>query len=192
MIKKVTIAIAVMVGMLTPALAATIQWDGTVLDSGATAAWSTYTVYMYQVADSVTPTLPSAILTDGSTDQADSILSSTATSFINVIAGAGATWASSDHTDSGLGFTDYEGEDYYVFSVVFNTTTFDDLSTASQYIIVDDQPTEIEDPEFDPNIPYAAGTASSGEWQDVVPEPGTMALFGIGLLTLATRRRKRA
>ena len=50
-------------------------------------------------------------------------------------------------------------------------------------------------------IPAIAGTEfhnwdpggnAPGDWQDVVPEPGTMALFGLGLLTIVARRRRKS
>jgi len=39
-----------------------------------------------------------------------------------------------------------------------------------------------------PGVDYNIGTVGAGQWQ-AVPEPATLALFGIGMATLAARRR---
>ena len=55
-------------------------------------------------------------------------------------------------------------------------------SIADPYTINALGPTDVST--FDP------GGAAAGDWQPI-PEPGTLALFGLGLLTIAVRRRIR-
>jgi len=84
------------------------------------------------------------------------------------------------------------GDGLNVFSVVFNNTVMDNATWA---VNVDDELFTV--PVYSQTAPptiYNAGEASAGEWYDLqVPEPGSMALMALGLMTLAARsiRRKK-
>jgi len=74
-----------------------------------------------------------------------------------------------------------------IYTVIYNASTF---GAATQYQIVDATPYVL--PAGDAPADYLSSTVS-GSWAPIVavPEPGSMILFGLGVATLALRRRKR-
>ena len=80
----------------------------------------------------------------------------------------------------------------HVYTVIYNSSTF---MGATMYQVVDAAPTPL--PGFDVDTDYILSAAPNGAWTamgpvpDPVPEPGTIALLGLGLATLAVRRKRR-
>lgn len=78
-----------------------------------------------------------------------------------------------------------------IYSVIWNNA---DWSKATAYAIIDDNPFLIPTyGETDIEVPYNAGNVlkgmkgQGGDWV-AVPEPASLALFGLGLVTVAIRR----
>ncbi len=76
-----------------------------------------------------------------------------------------------------------EGED--VYSVLFNAST---IGSATEAVILDATPFTL--PDSDPAT-YAI-SAVNNDWVSVIPEPGTMGLFAMGVVGLMAYRRRRA
>ncbi len=74
-----------------------------------------------------------------------------------------------------------------IYSVIYNASTF---GAATQYQVVDSSPFTL--PATDIDTDYIQSTVN-GSWAPIVavPEPGSIALFAIGLVTLAVRRKRR-
>lgn len=184
--KKGLIIAVLLLAAVSFSSGAQIQWFGVGLygpDGGALS--SDWTVVLYEAA--TTDSLPSWIAMDGSTELGDTMLP--ATTVLNNPAAGGSFFDNGTYTDGGLGLTP---EVDYIFTVIFNTVDFGDLSTATDYVIIDSQPFLVPDATPDPAFPYNAGSteASGSDWNAVVPEPGTMVLFGIGAVCLGLRRRR--
>jgi len=101
-----------------------------------------------------------------------------------------------------LGWRDMGGEAYVIKQFSFDASRLDEVALRL-YASTDENPSTpydmIESQLYElPNVgdPPAAGSTditfdfSGQEWQ-VVPEPGTMALFGLGLMTLAAKRMRK-
>jgi len=71
----------------------------------------------------------------------------------------------------------------WVFSVIYNAATF---AGATQYQVVDTTPYAL--PINDIDADYRIGSVA-GQWHNIIPEPGTLTLLGLGLLTVGIRRR---
>lgn len=185
--RKALLVVVMIVMSVCVSQSAEIQWFGVGLyGPGGSALDSNWTVVMYQSASSVS--LPDDIYMDGSTSQGDTLLPAT-TTISNPTAG-GSFFDNGTYTDTGLGLTP---ETDYIFTVIFNTTSYGDLGTSDQYVIIDDNPFLVPDSSPDPAFPYnAGGTSPDGtDWADVVPEPGTMALFSIGAICLGFRQKRK-
>ncbi len=91
----------------------------------------------------------------------------------------GRYWGLNFNAPAGdLGFSDRH------FTVIYNDSV---AASATQYIIVDAGTYGL--PSSDIDDTYALGSVS-GTWQ-AVPEPTTMALFGIGIVTVAVARKRK-
>lgn len=164
------------------ATATPIWWMGSSMvgPSGEALNTSTWTIWMYESASSTT--LPALINPDGSTSQGDAWKSTVLTH-----ASTASSFFSTVYDNSAIGLS---GSDY-AFSVIFNTTTYGEVSTATKYAVIDNAPFDVPTPGAqDPYFIYNAGGTTQSDWKTLVPEPTTMALLGVGILTLAARRRK--
>ncbi len=74
-----------------------------------------------------------------------------------------------------------------IYTVIYNGATFE---SATQYRVVDASPFAL--PSTDIDADYAPGSVN-GAWAPIVavPEPGSMVLFALGIVTLAVRRKRR-
>lgn len=74
-----------------------------------------------------------------------------------------------------------------VYTIILNS---DQISTATQYVIVDSDP--FQTPGDDSDTGYVLPGDEAGSWQNLnaVPEPGTMGLMALGLAIVGLRRRK--
>jgi hypothetical protein len=74
-----------------------------------------------------------------------------------------------------------------VYTVIYNAASF---AAATQYQVIDSSPYTL--PASDIDAAYTV-TSVSGSWAPIVPvpEPGSIALFALGLVTLAARRKRR-
>lgn len=161
--------------------AATIVWfgAGVTAATGESVPFANWTIWMYESASSTT--LPSQINPDGTTSQGDTLKTASATH-----QDTASSFYDNTLDNVALGITPTE----YAFTVVFNTSTYGDMATATKYVILDNTPFDVPDPGVSPSFNYNAGGNAAGEWKALVPEPTTMALLGIGALTLAARRRR--
>jgi hypothetical protein len=87
-------------------------------------------------------------------------------------------------------------QDDYLYTVIWNTTTGYNLDPTTRYAIVEGTPgapstTKLGMLEsgYDPTSVGATGVVGA-DWQPV-PEPGTMAMFGLGAVLLALRKKLR-
>ncbi|MBT3192299.1 MAG: PEP-CTERM sorting domain-containing protein [Verrucomicrobia bacterium] len=83
----------------------------------------------------------------------------------------GASLASSDH----------------IYTVIYNATSF---GAATMYQVVDSSAYVLPATNIDAD--YTLSAAPAGAWSPIVPvpEPGSIALFALGLVTLAARRKR--
>jgi len=158
------------------------------MNDGIPNAWG-----IYLFSDPLGEGLPGLLRFDGTTDGNHAMLGPLDVSGRD-------TWV--DHQVGGLGYfaeSNYNDTDFGlgigsdVFTIIVNAAT---LGIATDWAPFTGGGTvagifTIPDYGFDVAFNYDAGSVGSGDWLAIVPEPGTMALFGLGLLTLATRLRRR-
>jgi hypothetical protein len=178
--KKILI-IAVALGLISGATLADTTYDwlhGSDLGSG----WDGYAVYLYTSSSS---TLPGQINADLSTDSGFSY-----TGVSDTIADAGKlgyVYVDGSFVVSGGGDV---APDDYVLSVVFDASgPIVAGSTQWTYLssVIGGTPFQAADTT---NPEQYVTTGSDNGWLTVVPEPGSIALFAIGLLTLAAGSRR--
>ena len=188
------------------AMSATIQWSSTANGSSGIAgptgvtpvAGVLGTGWVLGMYLSPNGTLPTAIMNDGlgtavfsgggggtgvalAITPIDALLGSAPNQF--------GFFTDSSKSDAGLGLVKGVSR---VVTVAFNAPT---VAAATKYAVVDDAAFLI--PDYAPTtvaFPYVAGATAqgnspSGDWKDIVPEPATMTLLGLGVLTLAIRRK---
>ena len=122
-----------------------------------------------------------ALYADRSTDSDDTFVTTPVTKALSS-GKSGTNWGTTfDSPGSSLALGDN------VYSIIYNADSF---ANATQYIIVDSSPYAL--PSFNNDADYIQ-TSLNGSWAPIVPvpEPGTMALFALGLMTLAARRKRR-
>ncbi|MDP6809190.1 MAG: PEP-CTERM sorting domain-containing protein [Kiritimatiellia bacterium] len=157
----------------------TYDWGhGSDLGSG----WDGYLVYLYSSSGT---TLPTAINGDLSTDSGFSTVSG----ITDTIADGGKAGYIYTGVTFDVGATGDVAADDYVISVVFDTGgpivagatqwTYLNGAIATPYQVADTT-----------NPEQFATTGSGNGWTTVVPEPSSIALFGLGLITLAAGSRR--
>jgi hypothetical protein len=186
--RKVTMIAVVLMCAAATGFAATINWQtdptyatGLFTPSG-TPAYSAngYIVRMYSSTGAALPAALSSSFnwTTFQPTSGGALLAATAAP-ADIGIGSGYVYQAA-YTDSGLGV----GINSYLYTVLWNHAT-----TPTRFCIVDDSMFQIpnygQTPFFSYNI---GGTSSSGTDWVQVPEPGTLALFGLGMLTLGVRR----
>ena len=96
--------------------------------------------------------------------------------------------------DFSLAGIDYSSFDLsYLYTVILDTTSWGSATTANRTIALDDS-TYFLDGAGNPNNPRNYNVSSNlgpNDWQNVIPEPGTMGLLATGLVGLLAIRRKK-
>jgi hypothetical protein len=179
MLKKIVLAVAVTVCFVSVSIAGTIQW-GYSGDLGVsyTAGWLVELIE--DVAkDGVTV---GTMYDDHTMTGGDSFISTPITTTL-VNNKAGTFWG----TSFGSPGASLELGDN-IYTVIYNASTF---AAATQYQVVDASPYVL--PASDVNATYSQGNPPAGTWAPIVPvpEPGTIMLFALGLVTLVARRKRR-
>ncbi len=123
---------------------------------------------------------------DGNPTSGDDIRLSDWTLELNAYVAFGETV---DFTQLDLPFASIAG--FSVYTVILDTDSWANASTLNRTFVLDDstyQVTSISTDEAVYNVPH--NNPGEHEWQQVIPEPGTMALLLMGMTGLFGLRRK--
>jgi hypothetical protein len=181
-LRSFAVAVVISMMMSSVGMAATIAWGSADISgsAGALTYQTGWVVALYEDVDK-DGWSSSLINSDGTTNSDDLWLGVTTT--LDVGGKAGTAWLSNfDFTSDDLDFSDR------VYSVVFNSAVIGD-ATHYQITSLSNQGNawfELPDTEIDDTYT----TQTVGDWQ-AVPEPGTMVLFGLGMMAIAAKTRKR-
>ena len=177
--KRLCIGLTVLALLTGVASAATTyDWGHT----GGLDSWLGYVVYLY---DGQSTALPTTLNADLSTDTTFALVS-------------GITDTITDNGKSGINYRDESfsvgaGQDVadndYVLSIVFDTTGVITPGTTQWTYLNGVNGTPFQAPDDESAAEFTT-TGNGNGWLTVVPEPGSVALFGIGLLTLAAGSRR--
>jgi hypothetical protein len=175
--KKLCLSVAVMACVAASSFAGTITWGSADLGGTYSDGWLVELVEDVGL-DGITIT---TLFDDHTIVGGDSFISTPITTAIAAGKG-GTTWGDTFNAPgSSLALSDQ------VYSVIYNAATF---GAATQFIIADASPYTL--PATDIDAAYTV-TSVSGSWRPItpVPEPGSIILFALGLVTLAARRKRR-
>ena len=97
-----------------------------------------------------------------------------------------------DFLTTNLDYTDIDG--FHLYTVILDTTDWASATTANRTFVLDES-SFLLDSGGNPANPrsYSVPNTNPGnhEWQNVIPEPGTMGLLATGLVGLLAIRRKK-
>jgi hypothetical protein len=180
--RSIAVAVVMSIMMSSMGMAATITW-GSADISGSAGAFTYQTGWVVALYEDVDKDgwSSSLINSDGTTTSDDLWLGTTTT----LIAGgkSGTYWLDTFSAPSGaLALSDR------VYSVVFNASAIGDATHYQVTTLSGQGNSWFELPGTEIDDTYTTQTV--GDWQ-VVPEPGTMVLFGLGLMAIAAKTRKR-
>ena len=150
-------------------------------------SWDGYLVYLYASPDS---SLPSDILADLSTDSNFAPVSGV-TDTIEDFGKSGYVYDDESFTvyDPATESGDVE-DGYYVVSIVFNDSSITPGVTQWTYLTSASGGTPYQADEIGSAPIKYTTTGTDNGWTTVVPEPSTLALFGLGLVTVVLGSRR--
>lgn len=176
--KKILLSVCVAVLLASGANASvTVDWTygGNLFDNSCQVGWF---VQLYRDVDANT-TLSTATFDNSGTPSGgasgDSLLGSFTTALESSMGELIYYQLSKDMTSMA---------GYKVYTVIFNAASIGD---AGQSVVIDAGTWTVPAPDWTGGYQL---TSVANSWQ-AVPEPGTFALFGLGLLTIAARKRFR-
>jgi len=181
--KKITLAIALAACMaLTGNASVTVNWsyggDLLIFDATIQAGWW---VQLYQDVGGnglSSITFDRAGIAGGATGTGDQLLAGTQFhTTTTAVRGAGFNWA-----EVGLDWTGVAGSK--VYTVLFDSSS---IGTATKAVIIDNPASERTLVADGPDS-YAPSSVS-GQWQTLVPEPGTVTMMLVGGCVIAMRKK---
>ena len=88
-----------------------------------------------------------------------------------------------------LGYASIGG--FHVYTVILDTDSWENATIANRTFVLDATTFFVNDGDPSTSITYDVPNDNPGnhQWQSVIPEPGTLALLGIGLFTMLAIRR---
>ena len=91
-----------------------------------------------------------------------------------------------------LGYASIGG--FHVYTVILDTDSWANATTANQTFVLDTETFLVSDGDPSVSITYQVPNDNPGDhqWRGVIPEPGTLALLGLGLFTMLAIRRHRS